>query len=222
MKKAVKLTLWLLLSAALLFFLWVQDDCPALSAEQAFHRMESRYLLPESRFEGLASLGYLRSGTGNYQRYLAAGVTDTHLHMAEVRKKALLWYIVDQWSGSIASVPLEGETTVGIAPDYWPFDYHFFCYTTLPAQQWEATVTVGDLSYTTEGTCGADGFTLFAFPQLENCPQAISDHLKALAYDLLGVGYNKNNKTVDISLSVALFDENGQPLGVAATEYPAS
>ena len=222
MKKTVKLTLWLLLSAVLLCFLWVQDGCPALSAEQAFHRMESRYLLPESRFEGLASLGYLRSGTVNYQRYLAAGVTDTHLHMAEVRKKALLWYIVDQWNGSIASVPLEGETTVGIAPDYWPFDYHFFCYTTLPAQQWVATITVGDLSYTTEGACAADGFTLITFPQLEGCSETVSDSLKALAYDLLGIGYNKNNKTVDISLSVALFDENGQPLGVAATEYPAS
>ena len=222
MKKAVKLTLWLLLSAVLLFFLWVQDGCPALSAQQAFHRMESRYLLPESRFEGLASLGYLRSGTANYQRYLAAGTTDTHLHMAEVRKKALLWYVVDRWDGSIASVPLEGETTVGIAPDYWPFDYHFFCYTTLPAQQWVATVTVGDLTYTTEGTCDPSGFTLFRFRQLKNCPEAISASLKALSYDMLGIGYDKNSKTMDISLAVALFDANGQPVGFGAKDYPLS
>ena len=112
--------------------------------------------------------------------------------------------------------------TAGIAPNYWPFDYTFFLYTPQPAETWVATVTIGDLSYTTEGTCDPSGFTLFEFHQLQQCSEAVGNNLKAWAYDMLGIGYGKDYKTMDIALTVALFDADGQPVGFASRDYPAS
>lgn len=223
MKKPIKLLCWLLLSAALLFFLWARLDCPRLSAESAMRRVESANLAPESTFVTACDLGsvYMTTG-GNYQRYLAAGVTDTHLHMAELRNQVWLWYCDEGTYRPLVSVPLEGGPVAGIAPNGWPFDHFFYLYTSRPAANWVATLTLGDLFYTTEGTCDPSGFTLFEFPQLENCSEAVSNDLNARAYDMLGIGYPKDYKTVDISLTVALFDENGQPAGFAAAEYPVS
>lgn len=222
MKKPVKLAFYLLVCAALVFLLWARADCPRLSAESALRRIESLNLEPKSAFLTAVNLGQIRSNSGNYQRYLAAGVTDTYLHMAEVRNRVWLWYCNHSFYRPLVSVPLEDGPVAGIAPDDWPFDHTFFLYTPQPAESWVATVTVGDLSYATEGACDPSGFTLFEFPQLEDCSETVGNNLKAHAYDMLNIGYAKDSKNMDISLTVALFDADGQPAGFTATEYPAS
>ncbi len=223
MKKPAKLAAYLLVCAALVFFLWARMDCPRLSAESALSRIESANLAPKSTFLKSASLGeILVMGSGDYQRYLVTGVTDTHLHMAQIRKKGLFWHCEDSSYRPLASVPLDGGPVAGIAPNYWPFDHFFFLYTPQPAESWVATVTIGDQSYTTEGTCDPSGFTLFEFRQLDHCGEVVSNNLSARAYDMIGMGYNKDSKTMDISLTVALFDPSGQPTGFAATDYPVS
>ena len=90
MKKAVKLLAYLLLSAALLFFLWAGAECPRLTAESALHRVESANLAPKSKLVAAHSLGAVTSNGTNYRRYMAAGVTDTHLHLSEVWKSGFL------------------------------------------------------------------------------------------------------------------------------------
>lgn len=222
MKKPVKLALYLLACAALVFLLWFRADCPRLSVQAALRRMESINLQPKSTFVTAVNLGQIRSNSGNYQRYLAAGVTDTHLHMAQVRSRVWFWYCNHDFYRYLVSVPLEDGPVAGIAPDDWPFDHTFFLYTPLPAESWVATVTVGDLSYTTDGTCDPSGFTLFAFPQLEDCSETVSNNLKAHAYDMLNIGYAKDIKNADITLTVALFGADGQPVGSASRDYPAS
>lgn len=223
MKKPVKLAGYLLVCAALAFLLWARADCPRLSAESALRRVESLNLAPKSTFLTPGFLGEISvMGGGDYQRYLLTGVTDTHLHMAQMRKKGLFWHCEDSAYRPLASVPLEGGPVAGIAPNYWPFDHFFFLYTPQLAESWVATVTVGDMSHTTKGICDPGGFTLFEFPQLDHCGEAVSNNLSARAYDMIGMGYNKDSKTMDISLSVTLFDTGGQPVGFASREYPVS
>ena len=222
MKKPIKLLLYLLLSAAILFLLWARMDCPRLTAESALSRVESANLAPKSTFLRAASLGVLSSRGGTYERFLAAGVTDTHLHMAEVREKGLLWYNYDSFYHPLASVPLKNEPLTGFAPDYWPFDYTFFLYTSQPMELWVASLTIGDSTYTTDGSCHPSGFTLFRFPQLEDCEDDVGSNLKAWAYDMLGMGYNQDSKVLDMTLEVTLYPHiGGQPVRVVQ-EYPAN
>lgn len=222
MRKPVKLLLYLLLSAVILFFLWAQADCPRLTAQGALNRIESSHLLPKSRLISVPFMNQLVSDGVNYRRHMAAGLTDTHLHITEVRKGAFLWHSPNRHYNPLLSLPLEEGPMASFAPDEWPFDYSFFLYSPQPAESWVATVTVGDLSYTTEGACDPSGFTLFEFPQLEDCSETVGNNLKAHAYDMLNIGYAKDSKNMDISLTVALFDADGQPAGFTATEYPAS
>lgn len=221
MKKPVKLLVYLLISAAILFFLWARAECPRLTAEGALNRIESANLAPKSRLISASFLHNVHSSGINYRRYMAAGVTDTHLHMTELRKGAFLWHAPDL-KYSLFSLPLEGGPIAGLAPDDWPFDYNFFLYTPQPAEGWIATVAIGDQSYTTRGACDPSGFTLFSFPQLEDCEEAVGNNLKAHAYDMLNIRYDKDNKTMDISLAVVLYDASGEPMGFAARDYPAS
>ena len=226
MKKPVKLLLYLLLSAAILFFLWARAECPRLTAQGALHRIESANLAPESRLIAAPFLQSLISNGTNYRRHIAAGVTDTHLHMTEVWKGAFLWHHTSRFYMPLTSLPLEDAMT-GIAPDQWPFDYTFFCYTTLPAQRWKAQLTVGSFLCTQEGECDPSGFTLFTFDKLskytryEELEPWIGDNLSARVHDMIGGGYDKNMKTHDILLEVTLFDQNGTEIARAVRAYPA-
>lgn len=226
MKKPIKLLLYLLLSAAILFFLWARAECPRLTAQGALHRMESANLAPESRLIAAPFLQSLISNGINYRRHMAAGVTDTHLHMTEVWKGAFLWHHTSRFYMPLTSLPLE-EAMTGIAPDQWPFDYTFFCYTTLPAQRWKAQLTVGSFLCTQEGECDPSGFTLFTFDKLskytryEELEPWIGDNLSARVHDMIGGGYDKNMKTHDILLEVTLFDQNGTEIARAVRAYPA-
>ena len=162
MKKPVKLLLYLLLSTAILFFLWARAECPRLTAQGALNRVESSNLAPKSRLISTDFLGTVNSNGTNYRRYIAAGVTDTHLHMTEVWKGSFFWRHTGRLYMPLTSIPLE-SAIAGLAPDQWPFDFSFFCYTTLPAQRWEARLTVGSFVCTQEGQCDPGGFTLFSF-----------------------------------------------------------
>lgn len=225
MKKPIKLLLYLLLSAAILFFLWARAECPRLTAQGALNRMESANLAPKSQFVSAHSLGTLNSNGTNYQRYMVAGVTDTHLHMLEIRKGAFLWHQPDRFYIPLTSFPLE-SAIAGLAPNQWPFDFSFFCYTILPVQRWEAQLTVGSFLCTQAGECDPSGFTLFSFDTLskytryEELEPWIEDNLSARVYDMIGGGYNKNMKTHDILLEVTLFDQNGTEIARAVREYP--
>ena len=226
MKKPVKLLLYLLLSAAILFFLWARAECPRLTAQGALHRIESANLAPESRLIAAPFLQSLISNGTNYRRHIAAGVTDTHLHMTEVWKGAFLWHHTSRFYMPLTSLPLEDAMT-GIAPDQWPFDYTFFCYTTLPAQRWKAQLTVGSFLCTQEGECDPSGFTLFTFDKLskytryEELEPWIGDNLSARVHDMIGGGYDKNMKTHDIRLELTLFDQSGAEIAQAIRAYPA-
>ena len=226
MKKPVKLLLYLLLSAAILFFLWARAECPRLTAQGALHRIESANLAPESRLIAAPFLQSLISNGTNYRRHIAAGVTDTHLHMTEVWKGAFLWHHTSRFYMPLTSLPLEDAMT-GIAPDQWPFDYTFFCYTTLPAQRWKAQLTVGSFLCTQEGECDPSGFTLFTFDKLskytryEELEPWIGDNLSARVHDMIGGGYDKNMKTHDILLELTLFDQSGAEIAQAIRAYPA-
>lgn len=227
MKKPVKLLLYLLLSAALVFFLWARAECPRLTAQGALHRMESANLAPKSKFVSAHSLGTLNSNGTNYQRYMVAGVTDTHLHMLEIRKGAFLWHQPDRLYIPLTSLPLE-EAMTGIAPDQWPFDFSFFCYTTLPAQSWKAQLEMGSFSCTQEGQCDPSGFTIFEFQVLSSATRHqelepwIEDNLAARVYDMIGGGYSQDYQKEDITLEVVLYDSANIEIARAVREYPAA
>ena len=226
MKKPVKLLVYLLISAAILFFLWARAECPRLTAQGALNRMESSNLAPKSKFVSAHSLGTLNSNGTNYQRYMVAGVTDTHLHMLEIRKGAFLWHQPDRLYIPLTSLPLEDALT-GIAPDQWPFDFSFFCYTTLPAQSWKARLEMGSFSCTQEGECDASGFTLFRFQTLSPATRYqelepwIEDNLSARVHDMIGGGYSQDYQKEDVTLEVVLYDSANAEIARVVKEYPA-
>ena len=226
MKKPVKLLVYLLISAVILFFLWARAECPRLTAQGALNRLESSNLAPKSKFVSAHSLGTLNSNGTNYQRYMVAGVTDTHLHMSEIRKGAFLWHQPDRFYIPLTSFPLE-RAIAGLAPDQWPFDFSFFCYTTLPAQRWEAQLTVGSSVCTQEGACDPSGFTLFSFDKLsrytryEELEPWIEDNLSARVHDMIGGGYNQDYQKEDVTLEVVLYDSANAEIARVVKEYPA-
>ena len=226
MKKPVKLLVYLLISAAILFFLWARAECPRLTAQGALNRMESSNLAPKSKFVSAHSLGTLNSNGTNYQRYMVAGVTDTHLHMLEIRKGVFLWHQPDRFYIPLTSLPLEDALT-GIAPDQWPFDFSFFCYTTLPAQSWKARLEMGSFSCTQEGECDASGFTLFRFQTLSPATRYqelepwIEDNLSARVHDMIGGGYSQDYQKEDVTLEVVLYDSANAEIARVVKEYPA-
>ena len=226
MKKPVKLLVYLLLSAVILFFLWARAECPRLTAQGALNRMESSNLAPKSRLISTDFLGNVNSNGTNYQRYMVAGVTDTHLHMSEIRKGAFLWHQPDRFYIPLTSFPLE-NAIAGLAPDQWPFDFSFFCYTTLPAQRWEAQLTVGSFVCTQEGQCDPGGFTLFSFDKLskytryEELEPWIDDNLYARVHDMIGGGYSQDYQREDVTLEVVLYDSANGEIARVVKEYPA-
>lgn len=222
MKKPVKLLGYLLISAAILFFLWVRADCPRLTAQGALNRIESVHLAPKSQLISAQFLHQLTHDGVNYRRHMAAGLTNTHLHIAEVRKGAWLWHGSDRLYQPLLSLPLEDGPMTGLAPDYWPFDHTFFLYTPQPVELWVATLTMGDQTYTTEGACDPSGFTLFTFDQLENCSEEENNNLKAYVYDMLHMGYDKTTKYQDVTLEVTLYPHIGEEPVRVVTEYPAN
>ena len=104
MKKPIKLLLYLLLSAAILFFLWARAECPHLTAQGALNRIESANLAPKSQLISTHFLDIINSTGTNYRRHMAAGVTDTPLHMSEVWKKAC-WQPASAWSSLAVICP---------------------------------------------------------------------------------------------------------------------
>ncbi len=225
MKKPVKLLVYLLVSAAILFFLWARAECPRLTAQGALNRIESANLAPKSQLISTHFLDIVNSNGTNYRRHIAAGVTDTHLHMSEVWKGAFLWHHTGRFYMPLTSIPLE-EAMTGIAPDQWPFDFSFFCYTTLPAQSWKARLEMGDFACVEEGKCDPSGFTIFELQALsaatlhEELEPWIEDNLSARVYDMIGGGYDKSMKTHDVRLELTLFDQNGTEIARAVREYP--
>lgn len=92
-EKTHKLAVLLLLCIALLLALWLRADRPRLNAQSLLNRLERANLAEESRLLNTRFVilaGY--NGSLQYEEHLAAGVTDTHLHLARLWKRSLLWY----------------------------------------------------------------------------------------------------------------------------------
>lgn len=222
MAKSRKLLLYLAVIALLLWGFWLLMGRPSFSAQGALHRIESANLAPKSRLISAPFLHNLSRNGVNYRRHMAAGVTDTHLHIAEVRKGAFFWHGSDRLYQPLLSLPLEDGPMAGLAPDDWPFDHTFFLYNTpQPVELWVATLTMGNQTYTTEGQTDPSGFTLFTFPQLETCTEEEISNLKAYVYDMLHMGYDKTTKYQDVTLEVTLYPQIGEEPIRVVKEYPA-
>lgn len=88
--------------AVLLLALWLRADRPRLNAQSLLNRLERANLAEESRLLNTRFVilaGY--NGSLQYEEYLAAGVTDTHLHLARLWKRSLLWYQARLTAGDV-------------------------------------------------------------------------------------------------------------------------
>lgn len=228
MKKTHKLAVLLLLCLVILLFLWLRADRPCLAEQNVLNRLERANLAEESRllntqFAILA--GY--NGSLQYEEHLAAGITDTHLHMTRLWKRSFLWYPPKgRTTPRVYAWPLE-ETVIGVAP-VQAANVCFFCYTALPAAQYQARLTVGETTLTTSGLCEAGGFTLFEFADTGaaaradgQLPESIYENLTARLYDLMDIGYDPGTKSADLTLEVTLLDAQGEMLTTARWGSPS-
>lgn len=226
MKKAVKLALSLALAAFLCGALWASVGSPRLSAEGAFRRVESRQLLPQSRFLTAENYGqFIISGGsrgGNYQQYTGVGLTDDHIHMARLLRKVSWWHSAEKrFEEQMISLPLTGDLTVGILP--WHLSggswHGFFAYTPLAGTELGVTLTIGDRTFGHRLEADPSGFTQFTVPALNDDP--LQDEINARGYDLIGVGYAKDRKTHPVTLKVLLYAADGTVLAETVEHYPA-
>lgn len=222
MKKWIKLAISLTALTLVLGMQWAANGCPRFTAESAFRRVESRQLLPESRF--LKADYYdtgLLIGKGRQELYTGVGVTDSHLRLVKLSKRGGLWHDENTlFTGGMLSLPLEGEITCGILP--WrlasPAWHGIFVYTPLEAGAIRASVTIGDQVFAQEAAPQPGGYTQFFLEELLDHP--LEDELTVRGYDLQGVGYDPARKNRNVTLEVVLFDENGQELARAVKHYP--
>lgn len=178
MKKRRKPVWYLLLCAVLLLTLWLLDGKPVFTAQSDLNRLERTALAEESRLLDTRFLIFASyNSSPQYEEYLAAGVTDTHLHLARLWKRGFLWYLPQgRATAQLYAYPLE-EAIADAAPAVTA-EPLFFCYTALPAVQYQARLTVGEVTVTASGPCAEGGFTLFGFEK---------DALTSAAYDRLEV-----------------------------------
>lgn len=178
MKKRRKLIRYLLLCAVLLLTLWLLDGKPVFTAQRDLNRLERASLAEESRLLDTRFVIFASCNSSpQYEEYLAAGVTETHLHLARLWKRGFLWYLPQGRSAAqVYAYPLE-EAIADAAPAVTA-EPLFFCYTALPAARYQARLTVGEVTLTASGSCAEGGFTLFGFEQ---------DGLISAAYDRLEV-----------------------------------
>lgn len=195
MKKRRKPARYLLLCAVLLLALWLLDGKPVFTAQSVLNRLERANLAEESRLLDTRFVIFASyNSSPQYEEYLAAGVTDTHLHLARLWKRNLLWYRPQgRTAGQLYAWPLE-EVIVDEAPAA-AAEPLFFCYTALPAVRYQARLTAGDVTLTASGPCAEGGFTLFDFG--EATP--------------VQTGYD--------ALEVTLLDVDGNPLTTARRTF---
>ena len=227
MKKAVKLALCLALAALLCGAMWASVGCPRLSAQSAFRRIESRQLLPESRFLTAQNYGqFIISGGsrgGNYQQYTGVGLTDSHIHIARLLRKVSWWHSAEKrFEDQMISLPLTGDLTAGILP--WHFSggswHGFFAYTPLAGAELGVKVTIGAHSFGHRLKADPSGYTQFTVPALDDHP--LQDEINTRGYDLIGVGYAKDRKTHPVTLEVTLYAADGTVLAKTVEDYPVN
>ena len=223
MKKALKLALSLLFAALICGGLWASTDCPRLSAQSAFRRVESRQLLPESTFVTAAGYGQIQvlggSDSGHYQQYTGVGVTDSRLHVTQLLRNVLWWHSPLYRTDSLmVSYPLTGDLTAGILPHRLQGWHGLFAYTPLESASLQAELTIGRTVFTHEMTTDPSGYTQFSIPALTESP--LEDEICVRGYDLQGVGYGKDRKSQHVTLTVKLLDAAGQVIACTTEEYP--
>lgn len=90
MKKRRKLIRYPLLCAVLLLTLWLLDGKPVFTAQRDLNRLERASLAEESRLLDTRFVIFASCNSSpQYEEYLAAGVTETHLHLARLWKRGL-------------------------------------------------------------------------------------------------------------------------------------
>ncbi len=226
MSKAKKILCYLLLSGLLLVFTWVLLEMPRFSAESAFRRVEQRQLLEQSEILSIRECNFIQMlgggvNSGSWKSYLVTGVSDTHLRMTLVENRGWRWLSRHELVG----FPLE-ECTFSILPWDVPvgadegFHYSGFLYTKLPYARGEAVLTVGNRQFPAQFTPHESGLTIFSFPGLDTGDE-YEQMVAYAAYDLLQqYGYNEALRTMDVTLELTLFDENGNQLTRVSRLYP--
>ncbi len=222
-KKLIKLLLWLALLALCLLLLAMQQEFPRYTRQSAMHRAESRQLLEPSRALTWVDMNPNRNKEVPWRRQLQVGCIGDQLHMGLLKRSDLAWEC--DW---VMVYPLE-EVSVGMLPwePYSSPERMDTCGFVLCARPWtggEATLTIGDRTFSGVFQPDSAGFALIPFPDV---PDKMADlyRQQVTRLQLEEMEYNNfyilDDRTMDITLDVVLFDQAGGEMGRYQKHYPA-
>ncbi len=221
--KLIKLLLWLVLLLLCLFLLAMQKGFPRYSRQSAIHRAEERQLLTLSRALTSVDMNPDRNNEMPWRRQLQIGLTDGQLRAGLLKRSDLAWEC--DW---VMVYPLK-DTTAGILP--WELyaspESVLDCGFVWDPRLWargEATLTVGDQTCFTTFQPDDTGFALIPFADLTDdgadpyYQQMVRLQREEMEYNDF---YILDDRIMDITLEVVLYDQAGEETARTVTEYPA-
>lgn len=226
--KTLQMLALLLLLFLLLGGFWVLMDMPAFSAKSAFHRAERAQLLNESTYLGetfFANAHYSGKGMVRSQFFVYAGVgkTDTALHTTELRRKVPFPFWLTK--REMVVIPLTGALTAEFLP--WGARYsstEVLVYTEQDFARCEVTLAAEGPGFSVRVPPSETGLLTVMFPEYGDDPHfdEIRREIEWRQYDLQFIGYDKKQKTKDVTMEVVLYDDEGRVVDRLERIYPAT
>ena len=218
--KGLRLALLAALMGMMVFCMWLEAQRPALSARGALRQAEQAGLLEYGDFLTW-QYTYPEYGETRADYHVAVSRTKTQLHAAEVQRDGLLW----RPNNRVLSVSVEDPVTAVLLPWQINIDSFMKAYPAalvycpqLDAARMEGTLRMeGETYHTTLSGKGENGCWLVAF---EAPPAEDADHPLYDVDRVLWSWYHWHQPPyTDITLEVAVFDENGSILAEKTLEY---
>ncbi len=221
--KLLKLLLWLVLLLLCLFLLAMQKGFPRYTRQSAMHRAEERQLLTPSRALTSVDMNPDRKKELPWRRQLQIGLVEGQLRAGLLKRSDLAWEC--DW---VMVYPLE-DTTAGILP--WELYVSpqtvldcGFVWDPRPWARGEATLTVGDQIYSESFRPDDTGFALIPFSLLaDDGADPYDQQMTRLQHEEMEYNdfYILDDRTMDITLEVVLYDQAAEETARTVTKYPA-
>ena len=218
--KWLRLALLLALMGLLVFCMWLEAHRPVLSPRGALRQAEQAGLLEYGEFL-TCKYTFPEHGETAADYHVAVSRTKTQLHTVEVWQDGLLW----KPNNRVLSIPVEDPVTAVLLP--WQINIEslltaypaalVYC-PELNAARMEGTLHIeGETYHTTLSGKGENGCWLVAF---EAPPAEDADHpLYDVDRHLWSWYYWHQPLYTDITLEVAIFDQNGGLLAEKTIKY---
>ncbi len=223
-RKTLRCLLWLLLTLSLLFLSWLALERPSFTPRMALYAAQKAAMLEPGTYMTMLSQ---HQGAHYSPHGLAATRTDSHLRLFALYRKGSR----PLWTASLqAAVPLEGPVIVAPLPDLMAYppphtnrlDHGLVVWCADPrAAACTAEVMVDGVCYALTPSLSKDGLFLLPLLSMIDTPHK-GHHTAFWALRASLASAAPVARPLDITLTAAIYDAQGNLLHTCEKTYPAT